>query len=41
MPLLDSRLLHKLYGQEVLAALPPARVTTQRGDVKAFLARPA
>lgn len=34
--LLDSRLLHKSYGEEVLAALPPARVTTQRADVKAF-----
>ncbi len=39
--LLDSRLLHKSYGQEVLAALPPARVTTQRAEVKAFFAPPA
>lgn len=39
--LLDSRLLHKSYGHEVLAALPPARVTAQRGEVKAFFARPA
>lgn len=38
--LLDSRLLHKGYGQEVLAALPPARVTAQRGDVKAFFTPP-
>ncbi len=39
--LLDSRLLHKAYGQEVLAALPPARVTPNRADVKTFFASPA
>ncbi len=36
MAILDKRLYTKSYGREVLAALPPARRTTEIEDVRAF-----
>ena len=38
MAILDKRLYTKGYGREVLAALPPARRTTEIEDVRAFFA---
>ncbi|HEX5441702.1 MAG TPA: ATP-dependent DNA helicase, partial [Ktedonobacterales bacterium] len=38
MAILDKRLYSKSYGREVLAALPPARRTTEIEDVRAFFA---
>ncbi|HEY7340361.1 MAG TPA: ATP-dependent DNA helicase [Ktedonobacterales bacterium] len=38
MAILDKRLYTKSYGREVLAALPPARRTTEIEDVRAFFA---
>jgi Rad3-related DNA helicase len=38
MAILDKRLYTKSYGREVLAALPPARRTTDIEDVRAFFA---
>jgi len=38
MAILDRRLYTKSYGREVLAALPPARRTTEIEDVRAFFA---
>jgi len=39
MALLDSRLYRKGYGREVARNLPPARITPEIGDVRAFFAR--
>jgi len=36
MAILDTRLLHKGYGRQVIKALPPARLTTRLEDVEAF-----
>jgi len=38
LAILDKRLYTKSYGREVLAALPPARRTTDIEDVRAFFA---
>lgn len=36
MAILDTRLLHKGYGKQIIKALPPARLTTRLEDVEAF-----
>lgn len=39
LAILDKRLVTKSYGRQVLAALPPARRTTDLAEVRAFFQR--